>query len=415
MQRVRFQPEQRLMTELYARFGLEDLIAHYEASGGARSLHDVILGTHLRLTPVIAPRLHALLAEVRDAVGFSEPVDLFVSGDTTINASAWPSPGGRPHAVALTSGAVERMSDDELRYVFGHELGHLAYGHGRLQLVHQVLTDDDGDSTMPPLLTRRLESFSRLAELSVDRVGFLACGARLDVAVSVFFKLTTGLGPEHLRFDIAAFLDQLDELQNMPRSELLARFSHPITPVRVRALQLFSEAGGADVDGDARAALDRAVFEVGSLMELQVTDPDEVHARDFLIAAGLLAASVDHGSASPEQRALLVEMLLPLASDPEATLDAIQDRAVAERLLIDTCAWLRDNAGEERFGLYTAAVHIACADGDVSDAEHAFLLDVATLLGIPGPAASDAVYDVLRATLQERAVRGQGQTGRRLR
>ncbi len=406
MHAVRFEPERRLLEGLFERFGLEDLIAHFEESGGARSLHDVILGTHIRLTPLVAPRLYSLFDEVRTTLGFTEPVDLFVIGDADINASAFHAPAdGRPHAVALTSGAVERMTDDELRFVFGHELGHIAFGHCRAQLVHQVLADEEGMTTMPALLYRRLESFTRLAELSVDRVGFLAAGQHLDTAVSVFFKLTAGLGPEHLRFDIAAFLEQLAELQNMPRSELLARFSHPITPVRVRALQLFSEAGGRDLDASHRGALDAAVAEVAQLMELQVTEPNEIHARDFLIAAGLLGVYADAGEPSADQRALLVEMLLPLTADPEDMLDRITSTDAAELLLIDTCVWLRENAGEERFELYTAIVHVVCADGDVSEAERTFLLEVATLLGIPAKVATDTLYEVLREYLQERATK----------
>lgn len=408
MHTVRFGPERALMAELFERFGLEDLIAHFEASGGARSLHDVILGTHIKLTPLVAPRLYALFDEVKARIGFTDPVDLFVIGDADLNAAAHPAPSpGRPHAVALTSGAVERMTEDELRFVFGHELGHLAFGHYRAQLVHQVLTDEDGMSTMPALLYRRLESFSRLSELSVDRVGFVACGQQLDTAVSVFFKLTAGLGPEYLRFDIAAFLDQLTELQTLPRSELLARFSHPVTPVRVRALQLFAQAGGRDLDPAKAPELDAAVAQVAQLMELQVTEPREIHARDFLIAAGLLGAYADGNEPSADQRALLVEMLLPLTADPEDVLDRLISVEVAEQLLIDTCAWLRENAGEERFSLYAASVHVVCADGDLSEAERTYLLEVATLLGIPAKAATDTLYEVLREYLQERSSRAR--------
>lgn len=406
MHAVRFEPERHLLATLFERFGLEDLIRHFEDSGGARSLNDVILGTHIRLTPLVAPRLHSLFDEVRATLAFDDPVDLFVIGDADINASAYHSPaGGRAHAVTLTSGAVERMTDDELRFVFGHELGHIGFGHCRAQLVHQVLSDETGQTTMPALLFRRLESFTRLAELSVDRVGFLAAGQRLDTAVSVFFKLTAGLGPEHLRFDIAAFLDQLDELQNLPRSELLARFSHPITPVRVRALQLFAHAGGRDLAPDQRGALDASVATVAQLMELQVTEPNEIHARDFLIAAGLLGVYADGGEPSADQRSLLVEMLLPLTADPEDVLERIASTDAAEQLLIETCAWLRDNAGEERFELFLAIAHVVCADGELSETERAFLLEVATLLGIPAKAATDTLYEVLREYLQERATK----------
>ena len=36
-------------------------------------------------------------------------------------------------------------------------------------------------------------------------------GLTLDTVVRVFFKLQSGLGPGHLRFDVAAFLAFCDE------------------------------------------------------------------------------------------------------------------------------------------------------------------------------------------------------------
>lgn len=405
---VRFRGEKTLLIALFERFGLEALIRHFEESGAARSLHDVILGTHIRLTPLLAPRLCGLFDEVKKALDFNAPVDLFVIGDADLNAAAYHSPApDRPHAVSLTSGAVERMTDDELRFVLGHELGHLAFGHYRARLVHDVLTDEDGASSMPPLLFRRLESWGRLAELSANRVGFLAAGQRLDTAVSVFFKLTAGLGPEHLRFDIGAFLDQLSAIQNMPRSEILARFSHPVTPVRVRALQLFAESGGPNGTPESRDVLERAVSTVAQLMELEVTEPNEIHARDFLIAAGFLGIYADGDEPGADQRALLVEMLLPLTANPEDVLNGITSTEQAEQMLIDACAWLRDNAGEERFALFAATAHIVCRDGELVELERDYLIQVATLLAIPEKAAMDVIFDVLRGYLQERATRGQ--------
>ena len=48
-------------------------------------------------------------------------------------------------------------------------------------------------------------------------------------------------------------LQQLEELRQLDRRELIYGFSHPITPIRVRALQLFRDAGGSSAD--ARAVL----------------------------------------------------------------------------------------------------------------------------------------------------------------
>ena len=100
---------------------------------------------------------------------------------------------------------------------------------------------------------------------------------RLEVAVSAFFKLQAGLGPEHLRFDVAAFIDQLASLEKLERRELLAQFSHPATPIRVRALQLFASAQSAQ---QPIARIDTEVTRIARLMDFAPSEPLDIHARD---------------------------------------------------------------------------------------------------------------------------------------
>ena len=70
------------------RFGLEPIISHYEQSGGLRSIRDVVLGTQVKLSRVMSPRLSALLDEAQTAVQWKPPVDLFVAAEASINAFA---------------------------------------------------------------------------------------------------------------------------------------------------------------------------------------------------------------------------------------------------------------------------------------------------------------------------------------
>ena len=414
LDRVRFQPEALLIDELFERFGLEEVLAGFEEHGRAANGYEALIAGAVRITPVLAPRLPTLFGEVRNQLEFDEDVQLFLAGEPVINAGAIHSPGeGVPHAVMLTSRAVERMTDDELRFVFGHELGHLAYRHYRALLVDQALRDDEGDSVMPPLLVARISSWNRLCELSADRAGMLASNGQLQTMVSVFFKLETGLGPEHLKFDLQAFLDQLDELREISRKELLARYSHPATPVRARALQLFAEAWGDAWDG-RRAPLDDEVLRIAQVMEYEATEPDEVHARDFILAGGLLVAHADGSEVDRDQWELLVDQLLPYVQDPEGALAGFSSLEELERLFGETAEWLRDHAGSERFGLFNVLCHLAAVDGEIHPGEREFLYGAADLIGIPRKAASEALYDVLRVYMNTRAVRNRPVPGRRL-
>lgn len=408
---VRLLAEDGLIRELSERFGLDELLEGFEAQGRATHEYQEIVGRNLRVTPVLAPRLHTLFEETKRVLCFREPVELFIVGQQNINAAAIHAPEvGYPHAVQLTAGAIERMSDDELRFVLGHELGHLSFQHYRVILVHIALADADGESSMPALLERHLESWDRLAELSADRAGLLGSKNQLDTVVSAFFKMETGLGPEHLRFDIESFLAQLSELQSLGRSEVLSRYSHPVTPVRVRALQLFSAAYGADWPS-RREALDAEVAQLARVMDFEVSQPEDVHARDFLLAGGLLAATADEQGVSEKQWQLLVQFLLPLVADPEEALEQFEALDAVEALFVKSTEWLRENTGVERYALFDRLCHLVALNGEIHRKEKEFLLKVAELMGMPERAATESMYEVLRGYLQQRGVRNRPRLG----
>lgn len=402
---IRFGPERELIDGLFERYGLDVLIDHFVESGGVRSAYDAVLGSKLRLTPILAPRLVGLLGEVRTRLGFTEPLELFVGQDPVVNASAMHAIApDEPHVLELTSGLVERMTDDELRFVLGHEVGHLAYRHYRARLsVAAFGVDEQEESKAPPLLVRRLESWDRMAEISADRAGLIVVDHRLDVAVSAFFKLQSGLGPEHLRFDVQALLDQLSAIERLPRRELLAQFSHPATPIRVRALQLFAE---AVVASRPVSSIDAEVATLARLMDFAPSEPLDVHARDFLLAGSLLLGEADPAGMDDDEWDAMVAILLPLSADPEAEVPRLASRDAARTLVEQSGGYLKDNAGPERFELLRAVAHVAAADGTLTTSERALLHELADILGIPARSADEVAFETLADHLQIKAMRG---------
>ncbi|MCK6535921.1 MAG: M48 family metallopeptidase [Polyangiaceae bacterium] len=403
---IRFGPERVLIGELFERFGLDVLIDHFVESGGVRSMYDAVLASELRLTRMIAPRLMGLLDAAREKLAFDEPLEMFVGQDPQVNAAAMHRMSDdEPHVLSLTSALVERMTDAELSFVLGHELGHLAYRHYRARLADAAFgRGPNGESKAPPLLLRRLESWDRMAEISADRAGFTAIDGNLEVAVSAFFKLQSGLGPEHLRFDIGAILDQLESLQKASRRELFAEFSHPATPIRVRALQLFGEARSKGPD---LTETDAEVATIARLMDYAPSEPLDLNAREFILAGGLLAAYTD-GDIEMDDAGwnTLVQLLLPVSADPEAEVARIKNRSEAEAILQKSAEWLRDNAGAERFDLLRAIAHVTAADGHLSEAERAFLKRCAEMLGVPARTADEIAFETLADHLQTHAGRG---------
>jgi uncharacterized tellurite resistance protein B-like protein len=400
--RVRFGPEKKLLDDMFASLGLEQLIQHEISSGNLVPLHRVVMARGLRLSHVTSPRLIGLLSEVAGAIGFTEPVDLYVYPESAVNACAFHRlEDDESHIVQVSSAAIQSMTDAELRFVLGHELGHLALRHYRVLVLQWTLRQQEepgGDQRqgrrVPQVLERRLDRWSRLAEFSADRLGFAACGNDLQAAIAAFFRMASGLGPEHLRFDLAALLEQVEHLATLDRLEILAKFSHPATPVRARALQLYAQAGSDGAEAGALAAVDAQVDSLARLMDFEASDDLGRHARDFLLAAGVLAAHAD-GEASQQEQDVIMQLLLQVTGDPEGHLSRIKTRQEATDMLKASCDWLRENTGQERFSLFGQIVHITAIDGQLSKGEQKFIEELAGLLAIPTKAAREIVHEVL--------------------
>lgn len=406
---VRFAPESRLLEDMCRTHDLQRLIDHDIESGNLIPLHRLLMARGLRLSGVTSPRLVGLLDEVAGHIGFTEPVDLYVYPDSGVDAVAFHRlEDDQPHIVQISSGAVSSMPDDELRFVLGHELGHLALRHYQVLVLQHTLASGDGEEVgqsqrrIPQLLERRLDRWGRLAEFSADRVGFAACLHRLEPAVNAFFRMASGLGPEHLHFELAALLEQVERLASLDRLEVLATFSHPATPVRARALQLYDEAGSDRATPDSLAGVDAQVESLAGLMDFEASTDLGVQARNFLLAAGVLAAHAD-GEASEQEQDVLVQLLLQVTGDPEGHLARLRSREQAQVMLETACAWLRENTGQERFGLFGQIVHITAIDGSVTRGEQKFLEELADLLAIPGRSAREIVHEVLAGYIRNKS------------
>jgi Zn-dependent protease with chaperone function/tellurite resistance protein len=288
-----------------------------------------LLATAVRLTPTMAPALHAAVDHCRAVVGLELPVELYVWPSPGYNAFSFAAERGRGF-VGVTSSILEGFEERELRFVIGHELGHLAFHHHDVPV--GMLTDRATGLSADQVLT--VFQWQRWAEISADRAG-LASAGEIAPAASAFFKLASGLSHQVVKFDIDAFLQQLGDLAS--ETEVSRRrddgpsadwfSSHPLSPVRVRAVQLAAASELLRPDGTNVAVLEDSVTDVMSL-----TDPSYLHEpgeigeamRRFLLAGGAAVASAD-GPLQDEEHAAL-ETLLGIGAVPaELNVAALRD------------------------------------------------------------------------------------------
>jgi uncharacterized RDD family membrane protein YckC len=83
---------------------------------------------------------------------------------------------GEPYSIVLSSSWIEHFKEDELTFMIGRELGHIASGHTRFTSLLSVNGNEN------PIVSLVFGAWLRKAEITCDRIGLLCCGS-LDAAM----------------------------------------------------------------------------------------------------------------------------------------------------------------------------------------------------------------------------------------
>jgi tellurite resistance protein len=231
------------------------------------------------------------------------PVELFVYSSPSFNAACFKPEAGRLY-VMFSSSLLEGFSDTELRFVMGHEFGHYIYGHHDIPIGYLL----KGRKPPGPKLALKLFAWSRNAEISADRAGAW-CAQDMNSVASALFKLSSGLTGNVVRFDLNEFLAQIDDMQAVdaepgqgaPQGDWFS--THPFSPLRVKALQLFHESQLMRDGGSSVEEMDVGVHKLMSLMEPDYLDArtDAATAmRHLLFAGAVVVAAASDGVSEKE-------------------------------------------------------------------------------------------------------------------
>ncbi len=96
-----------------------------------------------------------------------------------------------PQVVVLHSALLQVLDADELRFVLGHELGHVRLGHTWLNSLVGGMAGMPSPSMASVILAMAFLWWNRACEYSADRAGLLACG-KPHKAISALVKLAAG-------------------------------------------------------------------------------------------------------------------------------------------------------------------------------------------------------------------------------
>ncbi len=208
----------------------------------------------MRVGPTQFRHLHDTVQDAAATLDLPEPPELYVVHDPRVQA--YTLGVDRPWIV-VTTGTLDLLDDEELRFVIGHEVGHVLSGHAvyRTMLYH-LLRLTNGLAWMPlgywglRGIVAALEEWSRKSELSCDRAGLLV-GQDVDAALRAQMKSAGGSRLHEM--DTAAFLEQAAEYDGagdlrdgVLKLLNLQGHTHPFAVLRAAELRRWVDSGQYD-------------------------------------------------------------------------------------------------------------------------------------------------------------------------
>ena len=190
-----------------------------------------LLSRSIRVEKEIFPTVGGAIEKVFKRLDLENEFNFFVTADNfQTNAACSLMPSASKPDIIITSKLIELLSEEELQFIIGHEVAHYFYQHS---LYPNLETASETN------LKLNILNLNRSAEISADRVGFIASGS-LEKSLRASLKLASGLSEKHLKFSFSTYLDQLREIESIGKSQSELWSTHPSFLIRIQALIWFS-------------------------------------------------------------------------------------------------------------------------------------------------------------------------------
>jgi Zn-dependent protease with chaperone function len=230
--------------------GFDTLLRRLAGLFNDRSLRLMFLASSVRASEQQFPQLYQAMLDGCYILDLPVVPELFITQNPLVNAMTL---GADKPFMVINTGMVDLMDAEEMRFVIGHELGHVLSGHAvyRTMLYH-LLNLVTRLAWLPIVLPAKgiiwaLEEWYRKSELSCDRAGLLA-GQDIDAARRALMK--TAGGSRLVEFNSDAFHQQAREYDAVPdlREGLLKLLqlqgtTHPFAVIRFAELDRWADTG----------------------------------------------------------------------------------------------------------------------------------------------------------------------------
>lgn len=278
------------------------------------------------------------------------------------------------------------MSEDELRFVIGHELGHLINKDTELKrLINFVYPPNKPHIQLA--LHHKIHLHDNLAELVADRYGFLACG-NLEASVTAFYKMKSGLDLPSMQVSIDDLIeDNSKHLKYYKEGGGLSLFDHPVDPVRVEAIRLFATS-------KSQAALERGMNDLFGILLRIGNGPLDQYMTNFVATAGLIVANID-GKVTNEEIDHIVANLSRTLFFPKDFLKYVTKQDV-DKMFADAVNYILKIDPGMKPELVAYVIRTVMADSNIGEAEVNFIYQFGQDLGLTIKEISDIFADMFQ-------------------
>ena len=174
-------------------------------------------GSYLKISKSNLSKVYGLYSEACAILDIVNIPDLFINFDPRVNGY---TSGVEKPFIVITSGSIDLLTDDELLFLIGHELGHIKAKHVLYSVMAQnfsIVANLLGNLTLgiggiaATGVELALLHWYRMSELSCDRAGLLTCQKK-DAAINFFIKLNLPPSYNHETFK-ESFLSQARDFE----------------------------------------------------------------------------------------------------------------------------------------------------------------------------------------------------------
>jgi len=403
--KIRIKLEQELGQELYTLMQgdiVEEILKEAKIEKIENEWKFMLEGHSFKVNENMAPRLFGMFHEVKSALEFEEPIDFYVTNSSQVNAfSISRLEKEQSHIINFNSAIIERLDDEELKFVIGHEIGHLISKNARIMKLIQFIFPDP--QRTPLILTHKISLWRKLSELTADRYGYIS-SPNLESSTSGFFKLSSGLDSKRINFDFKAYLEENDKVLAYFKEQMSANLiSHPINPIRIKAIELFDKSATFKAIKDKKTIKkdEKLDQEVDSLIEILLTlSSSELdhHRKHFVAASGLIASTLDE-KMTQEEYENIIKTLSNFTIFPKAFLNQIHEKGNVDQILVDSAKKIVEINPAERYTLFEFLIGMVMSDKQINNKEIVFLYDIGeNFFGFPRKEIAQIIAKIINQT-----------------